>query len=51
MAEDKCEHANCQCETTHPDAVTVKGHAFCSDGCSRGEGCDHPDCDCSERTA
>lgn len=50
-AEQECEHPNCQCSTGTPDAVNVGGHAFCSEGCSRGEGCSHAGCGCADHTA
>lgn len=40
-----CAHEGCVCRvaTSSPQ----KGEQYCSDGCAKGEGCSHPDCNCA----
>jgi hypothetical protein len=41
MAIDKCKHEGCKCQVTGPKE-------YCSEGCKRGLGCDHDDCECDQ---
>ena len=49
IANDTCAHDRCECVVSGEDKVARGGRTYCSEGCARGEGCEHAVCDCRHK--
>jgi hypothetical protein len=50
MTEDSkptCSHEGCVCEVNAAQAKSSAAEQYCSDGCAKGAGCTHADCNCA----
>ncbi len=41
-----CDYEPCGCPVENHDSIEVEGARYCSEGCARGEGCQHTSCNC-----
>jgi hypothetical protein len=48
-SSETCEHERCECVVSGNERVERGGHAYCSEGCADGTGCDHEQCNCRDK--